>query len=449
MALAALSYVWLTTLVVMSAQRINFTIERLAYGPAGVGRSDGKVIFVPGTVPGDEVEVRLQEEKKNYATGTLVTLRRPSPHRRWPPCPYVPRCGGCPWQHVTYAEQLRAKEALVREHMRRIGGIATPPVLPIIPSPQEWHYRQRIRLRTEDQTRLGFYQASSHELVEISSCLIAGERVDLHLQAARAWLACLRTQVRRLELITNDPAQGQKRAGVVLVGNAEGEFQVSDDVTCTRFLAAHPDVCGLVLFGRGWRRVWGETHVSFATGLEGLTLTVSAGTFMQVNLAGNRALIAALLQLAQVKAEHQVIELYCGAGNLSLPLARQARTLIGIEQDQTAVADARANAVRAGLTNTRFLCAPARAGVRALLRAGTCGDVVVLDPPRAGAAEVIDEVPRLGAQKVVYVSCDPTTLARDLRRLQAYGYRVQTLQPLDLFPHTYHVEVIAVSILTC
>jgi 23S rRNA (uracil1939-C5)-methyltransferase len=201
-----------------------------------------------------------------------------------------------------------------------------------------------------------------------------------------------------------------------------------------------------VLFGRGWRRTWGDTQVSFDLGVDGLTLTVSQGAFTQVNLAGNRELIAALLRLGEFKAEQRVIELYCGAGNLSLPVARRVRELVGIEHDQTAVRDARANAVRAGLTNARFICAPARAGTYHLLHAGARSDVVLLDPPRAGAADVIDAVPRLGAQMVVYVSCDPATLARDLRGLSIHGYRVRALQPLDLFPQTYHVETIAVAV---
>ena len=433
----------------MPPHTFTLTIDRLAYGPAGVGRTDGKVVFVPGTVPGDEVEVALDKEKKTYATGTVVTLRRPSPQRRHPPCPYVPRCGGCPWQQVVYAEQLRAKETLVREQMRRIGGIADPPLLPIIPSPQEWHYRHRIRLHAEDNARLGFSHASSHELVEIESCLIAGENVAASLRDARAWLASLRTPVRQVELVTGDPADGHDSQGVVLVGTAEGALHASDETACARFLATHPGVAGVALCGRGWRRLWGETQVSFAAGLDDLAFTVSQGVFTQVNPAGNRTLLAALLRLGDFQAEQRVIELYCGAGNLSLPLARRVRALIGIEQDRLAVRDARANAARAGLANARFVCASARTGIQNLLRTGVRGEVVVLDPPRAGAAEVIDAVPRLGARRVVYVSCDPATLARDLRRLSAHGYQVRALQPLDLFPHTYHVETIAVSILTC
>jgi 23S rRNA (uracil1939-C5)-methyltransferase len=345
---------------------------------------------------------------------------------------------------VAYAEQLRAKEASVRENFRRIGGLSDPPLLPIIPSPQEWHYRHRIRLHVEGNRRLGFSQARSHELVEITSCSIAAASITENLHLAQVWLASLRTPLRQVELLINELT-----ARLILVGDTEEAFQTEDTAVCTDFLKAYPGVAGLALCGRGWRQAWEDTSTSFALGVDGMTLTVSQGVFTQVNLAGNRVLIAALLQLSEIHKEQRVIELYCGAGNLSLPLASRARELIGIEQNHTAVADAQANAARANLTNARFLCASARTGLRHLLRTRTYGDVVVLDPPRRGAADVIDEVPRLGAQKVVYVSCDPATLARDLQRLQMYGYRTQTLQPLDLFPHSYHVETIAVSVLTC
>jgi 23S rRNA (uracil1939-C5)-methyltransferase len=165
-------------------------------------------------------------------------------------------------------------------------------------------------------------------------------------------------------------------------------------------------------------------------------------------LPANRVLIQELLHLSQIQPHQRVTELYCGVGNLSLPLAAQARELIGIEQDSSAVADAEENAARAGLTNVRFLCMAVLAGVRSVLHQGIRSDLVVLDPPRTGAADVIEAVARLQAPRVIYVSCDPTTLARDLRKLGGYGYRLSVLQPLDLFPQTYHVETIAVSVLT-
>ena len=434
-------------------QPVTLTIDSLSYGPAGIGRLDGKVIFVPDTVPGDVVEVVLEQEKKTYAVGRLVAVKQPSPQRREPPCPYMARCGGCPWQQVNYAEQLRAKEALVRENMRRIGGLDDPPVQPILASPQEWHYRHRIRLRTDPPARLGFYLARTHELVEIESCLIADEDSAEQLRQARAWLAVLQTTVRRVELLSSEPGRVKLASRIVLVGNAEGGFQPNDQAVCQRFLADHPLVAGLVLFGKGWRREWGDTLLTLPLGIadshgEEHRLAVSSGTFTQVNPAGNRLLLQTVLQVSGVQPEHRVIDLYCGAGNLSLVLASQVRTLTGVEQDRLAIADAQANAARLGLTNTQFVHASVGKGLRALLQSGERADVVILDPPRAGAAEIIDMLPRLGAQRIVYVSCDPTTLARDLGRLGAHHYRVESLQPIDLFPHTYHVETVAVAVLT-
>ena len=435
----------------MSSVPISLTIERLSYGPAGVGRVNdkdgGKVVFVPHTVPGDRLDIILTEEKKRSAHGQIIAVRQPALERRMPPCRYTPRCGGCPWQQVTYAEQLRAKEALVREHMRRIGGVADPPVLPIIPSPQEWRYRHRIRLRTEPSARLGFYQAQSHELVELEDCLIAGEGCATHLSRARDWLAQLRTLVRRVELITNDPFHASA-AGVVLRGNAQGPFQTADEAGCAAFVSTHDDVAGLVLFGRGWRRVWGETRIVLDLGVDGLILEVKRGGFTQVNPAGNRVLIAALLRLGGFDKSQRVIECHMGAGNLSLPIAGRVNTLIGIEQDRGAIADARENVARTGLDNVTCVHASAQGGLRTLAQREVQADVLVLDPPRAGAADSLDDIPRLKIHKVVYVSCDPTTLARDMRRLSQFGYRLECLQPIDLFPQTYHVETIAVAVLT-
>lgn len=431
----------------MSSRTQIVTIDRLSHGSAGVGRADGKVVFVPGTVPGDEVKVVIDKEKKRYATGHVIQIRRPSEQRRTPPCPYISRCGGCPWQQVTYPEQLRAKEMTVREQLRRIGGIDAPPMLPIIPALQEWHYRHRIRLHGQGG-RFGFSPPQSRDVVEIESCLIAREDVAAQLQAAREWGAALRTTVQQIEIIGGESA-GATASSLVFVGEAEGAWHSLDSEVCTNFLVAHPQITGLMLLGDGWRRRWGNTDVSFMPENEGPALLMRHGTFTQVNPTGNRALVAAVLRTGAFNGKQKVIELYCGAGNLSLPIARHVHSLVGIEQEHAAVVDAEANAVRLGLTNVRFMTAGVEAGVHQLLEAGVRGDVVVLDPPRTGAAAVIDLLPRFGAHAVLYVSCDPATLARDLRRLHTHGYQLHAVQPVDLFPQTYHVETVALSLLTC
>ncbi len=430
----------------MPSRKTTLTIDALSHGPAGIGRADGKVIFVPGTVPGDEVEVALVEEKKRYATGHVVQIRQPSARRRTPPCPYISRCGGCPWQQVEYAEQLRAKELNVREQLRRIGGIAEPPMSPIIPAPQEWHYRHRIRLRGQDG-HFGFSPPQSHEVVEIESCHIAREDVAAQLRTVREWSVALRTAVRQIEIIGGELAD-TSGPSIVLVGEAEGPWRSSDDEVCANFLATHPRIAGLVLLGAGWRRRWGNTDVSFMPEADGPVLSMRHGTFTQVNPTGNRALVEAVLSLGAFNERQKVIELYCGAGNLSLPIARRVRSLVGIEHERAAVLDAEANAARLGLTNVQFISASVESGIHQLLQADARGDVVLLNPPRIGAAAAIELVPRLGARAVLYVSCDPATLARDLRQLHIHGYHLHAVQPVDLFPQTYHVETITLSLLT-
>ncbi len=430
----------------MPQQTVRITIDRLSYGAAGVGRTEGKVVFVPGTVPGDEVEVAIDEEKKSYARGHVTTVVSASPHRRIPPCPYVTQCGGCPWQHIAYAEQLKAKEATVREQLQRIGGIPDPPVLPILSAPSEWHYRHRIRLRVDTHARLGFSPPQSHDLVEIGACLIAGETSALQLSMAREWVTALHTSLSHVEIVSHGQVKDANLC--VLMGESDGMFRQSDDAVCTQFLRTHPTVSGLFLSGHGWRRTWGNPAVTCDLGVDGLSLQVSRGTFTQVNPAGNQALITTLLQLGGFQKEQRVIELYCGAGNFSLPVARRVSSLVGIESVYDAVVDARANAARVGIENVQFLHTLARDGVQQLLRDGTRSDVIVLDPPRIGAADVIDELPRFAAPVIAYVSCDPTTLARDVRLLQRSGYRLQVAQPIDLFPQTYHVETIAICVLT-
>jgi 23S rRNA (uracil1939-C5)-methyltransferase len=431
----------------MSSRSFPLTIDRLSYGAAGVGRLNGKVVFVPETAPGDEVEVTIAEEKKGYARGSVEKVLRPSLQRQVPPCPYVQQCGGCPWQQVRYEAQLRAKEELVREQLRRIGGMSDIPLLPIIPSPQEWHYRQRIRLRVEGNTRIGFSPSRSHALVEVESCVIAWPEIAKHLSAVREWIATLRTAVTQIELALHTPAITTTEERIVCVGDVQGMFQQEDDLRCQRFIATSPHIAGVILRGREWRRAWGDTTLTWVAGED--RLHTEADAFTQVNSAANQFLVERLVRLSGVSDSHRVIELYCGAGNLSFPLARRARELIGVEQNRRAVHAARANAARVGVKNAQFKHATARKGVRELLKQGVQGDLVVLDPPRTGAAEVMEALPRFGARTIAYVSCDPTTLARDLHRLQRHGYRLHTVQPLDMFPQTYHVETIAVSVLTC
>jgi 23S rRNA (uracil1939-C5)-methyltransferase len=416
-------------------------ITGLVYGPHAIGRLDGKVLFVRGAAPGDVVDVTLREDHSNYAYADVHAVVRPGGVRRVPPCPYLPACGGCPWQHITYAAQLDAKERNLRDHLFRLGGLPDVDVRPILPSPDELGYRHRLSLRVAER-RVGFYAGGTHELVSVERCLLASSEVSRAIASAGAFVAQACSDIRRIELI----ARGEV-GGVVLVGEVHGPLAAADVQAIPAWLARQQLVAGAVLHGKGWRRAWGEERVQLVPE-EGVTLSARAGTFTQVNPAANQQLVAAVVAAAQLRPSDRVLEFHAGVGNLTMPMARRVRQVIAVEQQALAAEDALANAARLGLTNCEIVTASARRVLRDLRRRRAAFDVIVLDPPRSGAAELVDELLALAAHRLVYVSCNPATLARDLRRL-GVRYAVQSVQPLDMFPHSHHVEAVAAAVLTC
>jgi 23S rRNA (uracil1939-C5)-methyltransferase len=392
---------------------------------------------VPLTAPGDEAEVRIVAEKKNYATGELLRLVKPSSHRQTPPCRYFPACGGCPWQHVSYQRQLADKEAIVRENLRRIGRFLELPLLPIVSSPSEYHYRRRIRLQCDSSKMLGFHRASSHDLVEIDDCLIADAELNQRLALAREWAGLLVTPLQHIEIVRGDQA-----GGVVFAGTSAGDFASGDDRASALFLARHPELFGLVLRGRNWRRTWGDPKIVITTEYQ-IPLTVDADVFSQVNAIGASALARELLQWGDFQRPESVLELYCGAGNFTLPIATRAGKVCAVEQNRWAVENARKNSRLNRLQNIEWV----RAGVvPAVTRLGQRKEKfakIVLNPPRSGAKGLERMLPGLRAEKIFYVSCNPSTLARDLAALKKTGYSLVRVRPFDLFPHTFHVETLA------
>lgn len=432
-------------------------VSGLTYGPHAIGRLRGKAIFVRGALPGEDVEVRVREDHGSYAYADAVTVTRAAPERRVPPCPYLPTCGGCPWQHVSYPAQLRAKEQNVRDHLTRTAGLGEIEVLPILGSPDEFGYRSRLSLRTENR-RVGFYAGGSHELVAVDHCLLATEPVDAAIQAAAGLVRQLSTHIRRVEIVERG------RAGVVLLGEAEGTFDLRDGARIERWLLERgasttplqpspragratewpcTELGGVILEGKRWRHVWGDERISFSPQVD-LTLTARGGVFTQVNPAANRLLVRTVLEMGAFTAVDRVLDLYAGAGNLTVPIARCARAVVAVEQRRLAAEDAVANAVAAGVTNCRVITAPAHVALESL-RSETF-DALVIDPPRSGAAEILGALLAKRPKRFIYVSCNPATLARDLRQL-ARRYRIEAVRPIDLFPQSYHVE--AVTLLTC
>jgi len=416
---------------------LKLKIDSLTYGPYGLGRDNRRVILVPLTVPGDEVGVRIVAEKRNYAIGEMSHLLKPSPLRQAPPCPYFERCGGCPWQQIEYEGQLAAKEKIVVDALHRIGRLDGFQILPILRSPQEYGYRRRIRLQSDGRKRLGFYRALSHELIEIDSCLIADPQVDRHLSVAREWIKGLRTKLRFVEIIMSDGEQQ-----TVLVGRSEERFFQEDDALCAPFVSGQKEIKGVIISGPGWHRSWGRTKIHIQS-QDDLIMEVDGNIFTQVNREGNNLLVGEILQWGEFDHQDRVLELYSGTGNLSLPAARRAGEIVAVDGNPQSIRNGKENGRLNRIENIRWLCSDVPKAVRRLVTDQEQFSKIILNPPRSGAKGLEHELASLNADKILYVSCNPPTLARDLSALSKKGYRLTRVRPIDLFPHTFHVEVLS------
>jgi 23S rRNA (uracil1939-C5)-methyltransferase len=297
-------------------------------------------------------------------------------------------------------------------------------------------------LRVDDRA-VGYYAAASHVLVPVEHCLLGDASVDSAIAAAQRLVGALAVAVRRIELLACD----ERSERVVVVGEVEGLWNAADDGLCRNWLAAHPAVQGLALHGRGWQRRWGDTRIEILPEAD-FALRVHAPLFTQVSPAMNRVLVETVLRMVDPQPGQAILDLYAGAGNLSLPLRRRGAAVTAVEQNAHAAADAAANAELHSGPPLRVIARRAEPVVEQMAARGERFDAIVLDPPRSGAAGCIDALLSLAAPRLVYVACDPATLARDLAKLRQH-YEIDAVQPLDFFPHTYHVETVVRASLAC
>ena len=425
------------------------TIERMCYGGAGFGRVAGKACFVPLTAPGDQARIRVVKEKRSYLEGELLELTEASPLRVEAPCPYFGVCGGCNWQHLSYEEQLKQKGEIFAGSLSRIGHLQSDNLLPVAGSDSRFGYRSRIQLKlgsTQGAQALGFFRTGSHQVVDIaaSGCAIADPLLNRIASEFRPLLVGLP----ELESITQiDLAMGDDGQSVAVM-HFTGKSPVR---LIERLLAVRgqlPSVSGLfVRSGAKARidRVFGVDALSYGIpaglfpGSREMRLRFGRGGFSQVNYRQNLELIRTVWQWGGFTGTERVLDLYCGNGNISVPIAPYAAEVVGVEGYAPSIEDALANAAANGVSNASFRVSDASLAVRRLADKGERFDLVILDPPRAGA-EAAGEIARLGPAKIIYVSCDPATLARDLALLCDRGYRVARSRPVDMFPQTYHLE---------
>ncbi|HET9062613.1 MAG TPA: 23S rRNA (uracil(1939)-C(5))-methyltransferase RlmD [Candidatus Binatia bacterium] len=423
-----------------SPQRVELEVTALAYEGAAVARQDGRVVFVDGGAPGDRVLAEILRQRTNLAEARVVEVLRPGPARVRPPCPVADRCGGCDWQHVEYGAQLEAKAQIVRDALERNAKILDPDVSPVSPSAATLGYRNRIRLHVNER-RLCYYERRTRRAVVVTDCLIAEDGIRAVLPSVAALVRSLATSVREVEIAVRG-----ELPGVVLSLACGGRLHGTD---VRRVLGAIADpsigIAGVTMFGARWHRVWGDMRRRLVAGAPAVAIDMIDTAFGQVNTAANRALVQRVLDCAALSGSERVWDLYAGAGNLSLPLARSAGQVVAVERDVAAVAAARAAACEHGIGNIDFHAVEVEDYVA---REMELPDLLVLNPPRTGVGDHARRIAELRAPRVIYVSCNPPTLARDAAVFVALGYRMHRAHPIDLFPQTCRVETVCELLLT-
>ena len=420
----------------------------------GIARIDGQVVFVHGAIRGETCDVLVMKVLKNAAFGKIAALVEPSPARRTPDCPYYGRCGGCNFRHMSYDEELWAKRARVQDALTRIGG-AEVTVEEILGAEQPLHYRNKSIYPISPAGEVGFYRARSHQVVDVEHCLIQKPEADALAQAVRDYIARFQVEpyneatgrglLRHLYVRTS--CRGESLACLLVNGSRLPHEQELVDM----LRAAAPGVCGVVLgentrrgnaiLGDRYRTLWGRDYLTDT--LCGLELRLSVPSFYQVNHDQAQRLYEKALEYAGLTGRELAVDLYCGAGTITQVLARRARHVIGGEIVPEAIRDAEDSARRNGVENVEFLCGDASRLAAELRQRGLRPDVICVDPPRKGLApDVVEAAASMTPGRIVYVSCDPATLARDVARFAPLGYRPVRACAVDLFPGMAHVETV-------
>lgn len=425
------------------------TIERMAFGGAGFGHLDGKACFVPFAAPGDTVRIGIKVEKRSYLEGELLEILSPSAQRATPVCPVFGKCGGCNWQHITYDAQVAAKGEVFAELLWRAGRVERERIMPVLPSPEPFGYRSRVQLKLRSvagEMQMGFYRAGSHFVVNIPDmCPIAHPHVNRIIGRLRPVVSALpeTDKVPQIDVAVGD--NGQSELVFHYIGTRKEEFsgflrQGHKGLEVDRiFLQSGRKNTLEQVSGDPCRRL---TYVvpGFRPEHPAARLAFCSGGFSQVNYRQNAAIIDMVREWAGLTGRERVLDIYCGNGNFSIPLAPYASQVVGVEDYEPSIEVARLNCAANGIENVRFKCDDAVSAIGVLAAAGERFDLVLLDPPRSGAAGVVKEIPSLRPESIIYVSCDPSTLARDIGILKKFNYDVIKSRPVDMFPQTYHTE---------
>ncbi len=436
---------------------IALTIDALGSEGQGIGRVEGYAVFVPGTLPGEHVRAHIIKAGSGFGVGKLIEIEAPAPERVDPPCKIFAACGGCTLQHMAYSAQLAYKHKVVEDALTRIGGLTDFVVSPVLGMDNPWRYRNKGSFPLAivgPHVETGFFSPRSHRLIPMPDCLIQQQNVLQAAFAVRDWantysIPAYDEQTGKgllRHVVARASYTGEVMATVVATGMLPHKKELLEimqeqvDGLVSVYLNVQRAKSNVIL-GDEYRLLWGKETIEEQ--LCGLTFSLGPASFLQVNPVQTERLYTTALNLLALTGGERVVDAYCGIGTITLLLARSAQEVIGIENVPQAVDDAKRNAQRNNLRNVQFLCEESETALPRLVEDGLALDALVMDPPRKGADEgFLRAVIKSGVRRVLYISCNPATLARDCRILADSGYQIQAVQPVDMFPHTAHVETV-------
>lgn len=448
------------TAPVRKNEYVDVVFEDLTHDGAGVAKVDGYPLFVPNGLPGEKAKIKVVKVNKSYGYGRLIELYEKSPDRVEPECPLYGACGGCQLQHLSYSGQLKAKEKQVRDVLERIGKLEHVKIHPVLGMGEPWRYRNKSQVpvgEREGGLVAGFYKKRTHEIIDMETCLIQQGKNDEVIRKVKE--ICEKYGIPPYDEVRH---KGVLRHIMARYGHATGEVMVvlitrTEDLPFRKKIVADivSQIDGVksiiqnvndkktnVILGEKTRVLWGRDVIYDLIG--NIKFAISAKSFYQVNPEQTKVLYEKALEYADLTGEETVIDAYCGIGTISLFLAQKAKKVYGVEIVPEAIEDAKRNAELNGITNVEFTVGKAEEVIPAWYEEGIAADVLVVDPPRKGCDEaLLETILAMKPEKVVYVSCNPATLARDLRILEDGGYRTVEVQPVDMFAQTTHVETVA------
>ncbi|WP_102336277.1 23S rRNA (uracil(1939)-C(5))-methyltransferase RlmD [Salimicrobium jeotgali] len=441
-------------------ETVTLTFEDLTHEGDGVGKVDGYPLFVPYGLPGEKARVKVVKVKKNFGFGKLMDVEEESGDRVTPPCPVYYQCGGCQLQHMSYSRQLTMKKKQVENVMKKIGHLEHVPVHDPIGMEEPWRYRNKIQIpvgeKENGELKAGFYQKRSHNIIDMDSCLIQDETNDGMVAAVRKIATDL-----GIEAYDEESHRGVLRHIMVRTGQVTGDIMVvlitrtkelpHKDELIEQIKEAYPGVKSIVhnvnrektnvILGKETTVVYGDEYIYDSIG--DIRFMISAQSFYQVNPTQTKALYDKALEYADLRGGETVVDAYCGIGTISLFMAKAAKKVYGVEVVGEAVKDAKKNARLNHIDNVEFYKGKAEKVMPWWRGQGLRPDVIVVDPPRKGCDEaLLTSMLEMEPERIVYVSCNPSTLARDLRILEDGGYETQEVQPVDQFPQTNHIECV-------